>query len=456
MSSARPYPSVLWREGMLLSPQHLQAFSRELGARIARGDAAGTPGRFGLVRLEVDEQALERDVLRVEALECVFRDGTHVTLGADAFVEQREFAEHFSSAELDVWLGALAPAANTPQVGEEAGRAYRYRVGLEHVQDENLRDSAVEMEFRGLELRLFFGDEDRSGYESLRIARLVRRGKPAAKSALSETWIATALAAGGSHALMHELGSLAAQSRSQARDLALRVPSLARLSSVDKGADVSGIVKLLTLNQVVASIEQLAARPDLHPFPIYLELARCAGALALFGAERCAPELPPYDHAELDGCFQPVLAKLREYLAAEVSVPYDTLEFKKDPQREGFFDCHLPTEWLAQNALFYLAVEIEQTPEDAAQLVLAGVKLISPSDTDRVVQGVVPGIELEHLRTPPTAFPRRANLHFFRVESEGRSRDSWLKILEARKGVLLSALGALGEVRYHFYVELPG
>jgi hypothetical protein len=42
------------------------------------------------------------------------------------------------------------------------------------------------------------------------------------------------------------------------------------------------------------------------------------------------------------------------------------------------------------------------------------------------------------------------------VASEGRSRDSWLKILEARKGVLLSALGALGEVRYHFYVELPG
>ncbi len=456
MSSPRPQPSVLWREGMLLCPQHLQAFTREVGARIARGDAAGIPGHFGLVRLELDAQALERDVLRIEALECLFRDGTHAALGGDAHVEQREFAEHFTGAELDVWLGALAPQANTPQVGEEAGRAYRYRVTLEQVNDENLRDSAKELEFRGLELRLFFGDEDRSGYESLHIARLVRRGKPAAKSALSESWVASVVAAGGSQALMAELASLAAQARGQSRDLALRVPSLARLSSVDKGADVSGIVKLLALNQVVASLEQLAGRADLHPFPIYLELVRCAGALALFGSERCAPELPLYEHAELDRCFQAVFRALRDYLAAEVSVPYDTTEFKKDPQREGFLDCAIPAEWLAASAIFYMAVELDQTPEDTAQLVLAGVKLISPADTDRVVQGVVPGIELEHLRAPPTAFPRRANLHFFRVATEGRSRDSWLRILEARKAVLLSALGALGEVRYHLYVELPG
>jgi type VI secretion system protein ImpJ len=454
--SARPSPSVLWREGMLLCPQHLQAFTREVNARIARVDAAGSPGRFGLVRFELDAQALERDVFKVDALEVLMRDGTCATLGGDAYLEQREFGEHFTGAELDVWLGAQAVQDNAPQVGDEAGRAFRYRTSVELVNDENLRDSAKELEFRSLHFRLFFGGEDRSGYESLQLARLVRRGKPAAKSALSESFVAPVVAAGASHALMHTLGSLAAQARGQSRDLALRVPSLARLSSADKGADISGIVKLLTLNQAVASLEQLAGRADLHPFPIYLELARCAGALALFGDERSAPELPLYDHAKLDDCFQAVFTALRTYLAAEVAVPYDTAEFKKDPQREGFFECRIPQEWRGGNALFYLAVEMDQTPEDAAQLVLAGVKLISPSDTDRVVQGVVPGIELEHLRTPPTAFPKRAQLHYFRVATEGRSRDSWLKILDAHKGVLLSALGALGEIRYHFYVELPG
>ena len=449
-------PSVLWREGMLLCPQHLQAFAREIGARTAAGDAAGLPGAFGLLALDVDEEALARDVFAIRSAQALFRDGTLASIPQGATCAQREFGELFTEAELLVWLGIQALQDNVPQIGEDAERAYRYEVEVAALPDENLRDQFKEIELRRLRARLFFGDEDRSGFETLPIALLVRRGKPQAHSALSESYVAPVLAAGASTALVAQLGEVAGRARSQARDLAVRVPDIARLSSVEKGADLSGLLKLMAVNQCVVALEQVARAGELHPFHVYCALGNVAGALAVFGPERVAPELPVYEHARANECFAAAFEQVRQLLAAEVAVPYDTTEFRRDEQREGFFAATIPSEWLDAGALFYVAVEMDRPPEEVAELVGAGVKLIPPSDIDRVVQGVVPGIGLEPLRGGQISFPKRPVLHYFRVETEGRSRESWLKVLEARSAVLLSALGAMGEVRYHFYVELTG
>ena len=85
-----------------------------------------------------------------------------------------------------------------------------------------------------------------------------------------------------------------------------------------------------------------------------------------------------------------------------------------------------------------------------------GLKLLPPDDVDRVLQGVLPGIELEHQRVAPVSFPSSDVLHFFKVSTEGASRDAWLRATQARGALILSALGALGDVRFHFFVELPG
>ncbi|HUR26692.1 MAG TPA: type VI secretion system baseplate subunit TssK, partial [Planctomycetota bacterium] len=422
MNPSRP-PSILWREGMLLCPQHLQAFTRELQARLTAGDAAALAGAWGTLALRIDENALERDVFVLSEGEFVFRDGTWLTLPGNGAVEQREFGEHFTEAELQVWLGVQAVQASVAQIGSEDGRPYRYRVEVENMPDENLRDAYKELEFRRLHARLFFGEEDRSGYETLPIARLVRRGEPKARSVPSETWIGPVLNCSASQALVAQIAELSASARANVRDLAARVPALAKLSSVERGADLAGTLKLLALNPCVASLEHVARNPLLHPYFAYLELARTAGNLAVFSAGRVAPELPPYDHAALDACFGEALTRVRELLAAEVAVPYESIPFERDEARDGILECVIPDHWVERNAIFHLAIEMDKTPEETAELVAACVKLIPPGDADRVIQGVVPGIELEHERSAPTSFPKRDDLHFFRVATEGRSRD---------------------------------
>ena len=65
----RPEPSVLWREGMFLLPQHLQAFTREISSRITAGDAVGRVGNYGLLSLDILEASLQNDVFGVERAE---------------------------------------------------------------------------------------------------------------------------------------------------------------------------------------------------------------------------------------------------------------------------------------------------------------------------------------------------------------------------------------------------
>jgi type VI secretion system ImpJ/VasE family protein len=438
---------------MLLSPQHLQAFSRELGARILRGDTIGSVGAHGLLELEIDAAALGRDLMTVVACELVLRDGTHVRVPELADLEPRSFLEFFKGPELDVWIGVPAARAGVPQIGADQERAWRYKVVVQEVADENLLDSGRPIDLRRLQARLFFGEEDRSGYECVPAARLVRRGRPVVRSELAPDFIPPLLVCGASPVMMKELKALAVAVRGQARDLAARLPATASLSSADKGADVAGFVRLQAVNQSLALLDQVAGLPQLHPHAAYQALAQVVGSLAIFGADRTTPPLAIYDHDQPEKIFRAAFEAVRTLCAAEVSLPYDAIPFKADAVREGIFEAELPAEWLGGRAHIYLAVSIAKPAEEVVDHVANCVKLISAKDVERFLTGVVPGIELTFERQPPLSFPKRPDLHFFRIGTEGASREQWTQVEQDRRIVLLTFVSAIGEVRFHMYVE---
>lgn len=441
---------------MFLCPQHLQAFAREVGARAAAAGELGCPGAWGIASLSVDEDALEGDVFKVLSGELLFRDGQVASFGHNADVAQREFGDLFEGTELVVYVGIPAARENVPQLGGDEDRAYRYEVEVRPTYDENLRDATKSLEFRRLRAHLFFGDEDRSGYETVPIAKLVRVGKPEPKSALSPKWAPPAIRVGASKPLVDLLTGLAASVRAQGLTLSALLPDTARLSSAQTGADLAGMVKLQAVNQSLPVLEQIAGLGDLHPWDAYREVLRVIGNLALFGASRVVPKLPAYDHGRLHECFEAAAAVVKDLLQAEVSVPYDKLAFEENPDQEGLFQVDLPKEWLDKNPVFYLGVEMQRPQEEAAELIDAGVKLLAPNDLEHVLQGIVPGIGLSPVRIPPLSFPKREGLHFFQIETEGDSRDLWLNVVKVRKAMVMSALGAIEKVDYQLFVELRG
>ncbi len=450
---ARVQPSVLWREGMFLYPQHFQAFSREVHARLSLSAGFGLVGDWGVLELTVDEDALAEDLFQVKTATVVFRDGSQGVFPSTAHVEQREFAEHFTGPTLDVYLGVPAAKVGVAQTGEE-GASTRYRVQREEIPDENDRDGRREMEFRQLNAHLFFGDEDRSGFDTVRIARLGRVGSPEARSVLSSSFLPTVLRAGASPVLVSELARLLDKARSQARDLAARMPDVARLGSVDRGTDVQGIFKLQAVNQCVAVLHSLAGQGELHPFDVHRGLLQCAGFLAVFGSGRTVPDLPAYDHANLDAPLRAAIDAVDGLLVAEVAAPYDSTRFEPDAKRPGLFRADVPADWVGRTALFHLAVEMAEDADTVGKMVTSGVKLLPEGDIERVLQGVMPGIELRQERIAPLSFPKMENMHYFAVEVEGEGREAWLGILKSRSAVVLSAISP-DEISFQLFVEFP-
>lgn len=446
-------PIVHWREGMFLCPQHMQAFARELGARVHRGESVGRPGSHGLLSIQVNETELAQDVFLLDRAEIVFGDGTLANFPLTATVEKRSFAEHFTGTELDVYLGIASRRENIPVV-EEGSTEARYEVYPKKQYDENIRDSERQLEFRKIVGRLFFGDEKRGDYECVHIARLIRVGRPEPHSELCPTFVPPILACGASQVLVRRMKKITAGLRAQARDLSTRVPSMSALSSVEKGADISGLIKLQAVNSCLGGLEQLARVGEIHPFDAYVWLANAIGELSIFGGDRVCPDLPPYDQDSLTDCFDEALRVLEALTLSEVAVPYDTANFQKDPMREGFYIGTIPTDWLEGHPMFYLGVEMGVEPEKIVELVAGGVKLVPEGEIERVLQGVVPGIAMTHVRQPPMAFPKPPGQHYFKIETEGVNRALWQLVLQERKAIVLSTLGAMGEVRFGFYVEL--
>jgi type VI secretion system protein ImpJ len=372
-------------------------------------------------------------------------------------VEPREFGELWEEASMPVYLGVPAVQENVPQTGEAGGgRAFRYEVEVREIFDENLRDAPKEMEFRHLRGHLFFGDEDRSGYESLQVAKLVRTGRAEAQTALDARFVPPVLRCGASEALAALLREIQEKARAQALDLSASLPDTSRMANIESPADLAGMIKLQAVNRGAAILDQIASLPDVHPFDAYLEILRLVGELAVFSPGRVVPELPTYSHDRLDECFQVAASTVRDLLAHEISLPYDRIELKEDPDREGVFVAAVPPDWLDAAPVFYLGVEMERPADEVTDLVAAAVKLLAPDDLETVLQGVLPGVGLEPVRVPPISFPKRPDLHFFAIETEGASRELWTHVLDSRRLMVISALGAVEQVDYAIYVELRG
>ena len=271
-------PEVLWREGMFLCPQHMQSFARFVGSRIRAAESIGSAGSWGVVHADIDAETLQRDVFSLRAAEVVFPDGQHAVFPVNARVAQREFGALLSDATLDVHLGIPARRHGVPELGEESAERARYHGEIVESFDENLKVEPREIEVRILHGRLFFGEEDRSGFECVPLARLAREGRPVATSVLCRDFIPPCLEVRGAPVLMRRLREIADAVRSQARDLAARIPDTTGLSSVEKGADLAGFVKLQAVNQCVVTLEQLAGLGGIHPFHAYQLLVQAVGS----------------------------------------------------------------------------------------------------------------------------------------------------------------------------------
>ena len=403
---------VVWSEGMLLQPQHLQQHDRYWQSQLENRVAALRPYSWGFAELKIDEHQLALGKLALQSCTAVLPDGTPFTLPADDDLPlpldiPADARNVMAVLALPLRRHGVAEVAN----GDGADNFARHRTHDYEAWDSNGLDNSALMQVGKLRLRLALASEVANAYATLGVARIVERRAddrvvidPDYSPPCLDFRAAPRLASFADElvGLLHQRGDLLAARLSQ--------PGAAG------AAEIADFLLLQLLNRVEPLAVHLAGATGIHPETLYRSLVSLAGELATFtDPGKRAARYPTYRHDALAETFAPVIADLRRALStvmdtAAVPIPLDERQF-------GILVAVVPDRELLRSSSFVLAVNAHLPPELLRTVFPAQVKIGSIEKIRDLVNLQLPGIGLRPLPVAPRQLPFYAGYTYFELDS---------------------------------------
>jgi type VI secretion system protein ImpJ len=412
---------VNWAEGMFLRPQHLQLFSRYVNALATEALRRGQTHFWGVSEIEADEDQLASFPFSLVRLEVVLKDGTRAQLGSNLHLDPRGFKTELERREggLPVHFGVPILRNGEANVGQSAGPAQdvaRYRTAVLEAADENRGGTDQQVEIRQLNGHLFFGGEDRTGYECVPIALIQRPGYEGSAPVLDPDYMPPLVRVAAWPPLRELADAILNRVEATCRLLRTELyrdkiaPELGEISSWQS------LFKLQIVGSFLHVLRQLGANPDIHPFDLYLELARLAGELSIFyeeGAETLA--VPAYDPDRLGHCFRTVAYTLEKVLEEVPAGRFIRVPFAVEGE---VLIARLEEEWLGADAEVYLGVDTDLGDRELMGRIEMA-KFGAPLDIEVLKQRRLFGLDIQLLARVPAGLPSKEGSHYFSIRSQG-------------------------------------
>jgi type VI secretion system protein ImpJ len=354
-------PPVHWYQGLFVRPQHLQAADRHRSESAHTSQQWDHPYGYGLHAFSYSKDALASGLFRVETLDARMRDGTLIRLasGQELEVDLKEAFEAQSSddAESTLLIYVGVPKLNLGGVNvaqESSNGVARFSRTHSTVMDENGQDSGQQIEFRQLNLRLLVGG-DTSGYEVLPIARIKSTSDSDVHPVVDDSYIPPILSINSwPHLRRHFIQGIRDVLRGNMDALSEPVRQLRVGRHSLEPADSGRVSMLDRLNEAYSTLDVMSPALGVHPFWAYMELARILGRLSIFGDDRRAIEVEPYDHDNLGFIFTDIREKILGILYATKFDEFLRVNFEG---HESTMIARLGPEWFDPDWEWYLGVE---------------------------------------------------------------------------------------------------
>ena len=433
---------VVWSEGMLLQPQHLQQHDRYLQSQLEARVAGLRPYGWGFSDLKIDEQQLALGRISLQACTAVLPDGTPASLPAE---DNLPLPLDVPPDARNVLVVLALPLRRhgMAEVGNDTGpdNFARHRTEDYEVWDSNGLDNNALMQVGKLRLRLALASEAANAYSTLGIARIIER-RADNRVVLDPDFCPPCLdfrAAPRLGAFADELVGLLHQ----------RGDALAgRLSQSGTGGagEIADFLLLQLLNRAEPLFAHLASATGLHPETLYRAMLELAGELATFTQPgKRAASYPVYRHDHLSDTFAPLMVDLRKSLstvmdAHAVSIPLDERQF-------GIRVAVLADKELLKSATFVLAVNAHMPAETVRSGFPAQVKIGSIEKIRDLVNLQLPGIGLRPLPVAPRQLPFHAGYTYFELD---RNSEYW-QHLSHSAGFALHVAGDFPGLQMQFW-----
>jgi type VI secretion system protein ImpJ len=420
---------VVWQKGALLTPQHLQGQDRFIESLLQFQMESLNFRPWGLATLQIDQEALAAGLLSITRASGLFPDGLPFEIPeSDPAPPPKPLAPYFETQNGPVTAFLAVPlyrehGLNVSVAGQNLDT--RYVAGVETVRDETSQQSEKPIQVALKNLRLLVEGETSRGTSTLGIGRISR--SEAGLFQLDPLFVPPLLDIASSSYLTSIVRRLVEIISARSSELAgmrrQKNQSLAEFTS----ADIASFWLLYTINTHLPLLRHIYESKHGHPDELFSLMLSLAGALTTFSLQVHPRDLPVYDHDDLGTCFGQLDEKLRFLL--ETVIPSNFVSLPLKLVRPSIYATSLDEDKYLSNTKMYLAVNAEMGEAELIHKAPQLIKVCSANHIEHLVQHALPGLQLTHLTTPPSAIPVKLNFQYFSLNQSGLA---WEAIGRAR------------------------
>ncbi|MGZ8288853.1 MAG: type VI secretion system baseplate subunit TssK [Telluria sp.] len=418
---------VLWGEGLFLRPQHFQQQDKYHEYRLHESVKAVHPYAWGVNHVQVDNDALASNGLRILALSLRFQDGElYDAPGADELPDPVDLSQLLQSQQTVTYYAAL-PAlkpfgGNFAQPGQ-AINAARFVQANQDTPDLYTQAAQAQLAYLKKTIRLVSEFEPRDSYTHFPLLRLRRAATGGFE--MDGTFVPPSLSVGGAPILFLQLRRLldALQAKVGALYGHHREPS--RNVIEFRSGDMSSFWLLHTASSAYAALTHHFQHPALHPERLYEQLLGVAGGLMTFSKNWTLADLPAYQHDDPGPAFLKLHTIIRELLDTVISSKYFAIALTE--ARPSYYSGMLDSGKIDDKTTFYLAVSANMPALELVDVVPLRFKVGAPDDVEKFVLSALPGVRLQYAPQVPAAVPVRPDTCYFTIEAKGQMYERMLQ-----------------------------
>ncbi len=414
---------VAWREGMFLRPQHFQAQDRFVESFVSSRHDWALPFSWGFAEIEIDLALAELGQFAIRKARGIMPDGTPFAIPAD-MPSPAPLAVSAQTRDAVIYL--TLPPRTTGAVefmdSDSGSLDARFLAAEQSITDNFSTERTIEeIELGTANLRFGVTPDETEGRLLLGLARI--REVAGKKIVFDDRYIAPSLDVRASR-LRAALSDLIGRADQMVSELALRAAE-----TTEGGQDTyKAFLLLQALNRWTAVLRHLAGMPAIHPERVFENLLAMAGEVStLTRKERRPPELPLYDHENLQGCFDPVIDLLQLLLSAEFDRSVEPLPLVA--RGPGQYMHVIKNRTLLRQSYIFLAVaDKTKSMEDIRKRFPAVSKIGPNTKMPTLVASALPGIQLRHTTTPPSQLHVLPGYVYFELD---RGSADWPEVYDA-------------------------
>jgi type VI secretion system protein ImpJ len=405
---------IVWSEGMFLRTQHFQQQDRYVERLVRSRTENLRPHPWGASSLAIDRSLLTTGRFAIAEGAGVFPDGTPFAIpDTTDHPPPLELPETTRNVVVYLALPIHQPGAREFGDGARDGAITRYEASeFEAVDSVAGAESRAQLRVGKLRLRYALEDQDRSGYLSIGLARVVEV-RPDKSVVLDDGFIAPCLNCGCQQPLQGFLEELSGLLHVRGEELAARLEQSGGTKGV---ADFANFVLLQAVNRYEPLLAHLAAdSTQLHPESFYTRAVEIAGELATFASRtKRATRFPGYRHDDLQRSFAPVIADLRQLLSVTLLQTAIPIPLQLRPY--GIRVAVIENRDLLAFANFVLAVRAEMPVDRLQQIFPRHVKIGPVEHIAQLVNSALRGVGVHSMPVAPRQLPYKASTCYFELD----------------------------------------